>query len=203
MMDRKLIATVLVSLLIGIAVGFAIGFSAEIQTFFVDYGALQNECTLLEDNYATLNDTYTALVSQYNSLQTEYNQLEQNHATLNSDHAQLNENYTYLEQNYTWLKQHSFINYTVGDSVNITSVEIEIDTWYDWTRVKGNITNVSNKAIDEVYVYALLRKPDGTIFFSSYRYDRIVDLYIGETASFEISFYDYVEGQTVEIWLVY
>ena len=203
MMDRKLIATVLVSLLIGIAVGFAIGFSAKIQTFFVDYGALQNEYTLLKDDYATLNDTYTALLSQSNSLQTEYNQLEQNYATLNSEHAQLNENYTNLEQNYTWLKQHSFTYYTVSGALNISSIEIEIDTFFEDTTVRGNITNIGNEPINEVYVYALLRNPDGTMYFDYWKYEKIENLYIGETASFEIWFYSYVEGQTVEIWLVY
>lgn len=208
-MNRRLVSFIIVSLAIGIVVGFAVGFTARIGTFFVDYGALQNEYMLLKDDYATLNDTYTALVSQYNSLQTgysslqaEYNQLEQNYATLNSEHIQLDENYTNLEQNYTWLKQYSFTYYTASGALNISSIEIEIE-FIDYTTVRGNITNISSNPIDEVYVYALLRNPDGIMYFDYWKYEKIVDLYIGETASFDILFCSYVEGQTVEIWLVY
>jgi len=195
-MNRRLVSFIIVSLVIGIVVGFAVGFTARVRTFFVDYGALQNEYTLLEDDYATLNDTHTVLVSQYSSLHTEYIPLKQNYTTLNTEHTQ-------LEANYTWLKQHSFTYYTVGDALNISSIEIEKDTYFDWTTVKGNITNISNNAIDEVYVYALLRKPDETIYFRDWSYEKIEDLYIGETASFEIGLSSYEEGQTVEIWLVF
>ena len=195
-MNGKLIAIVLVCLLIGILVGFAVGFTAKIRTFLVDYDALHNEYTRLEGNYTILNNAHTTLLSNYNSLNAEHTQLEQDYTTLNSEHTQ-------LEDNYTWLKQHSFTYYAVGDSINISSVEIEIDTWYDYTTVKGNITNISNEPVEEVWVYVILRNPDGTMYFDSWKYEIIADLYIGETASFDITCYSYVEGQNVEIWLVF
>ena len=56
---------------------------------------------------------------------------------------------------------------------------------------------------EEIWVYVLLRNLDGTIYFRDWSYEKIEDLYIGETASFDILLLSYEEGQTVEIWLVY
>lgn len=204
-MDRKLIAVVLACLLIGTVIGFAIGFTSKIQSFLVDYSALNNKYTQLQNDYEQLEDDYSTLQNQHSQLEEDYATLNEAYTVLLSNYSSLHAEYTQLKENYTWLKQHSFTYYTVGDALNMSLLEIEEeDGFWGYTTISGNITNISNNAIEEVYVYALLRNPDGTMFFSYYdSYDRIVDLYIGETASFEIGLSSYVEGQKVEIWLVF
>jgi hypothetical protein len=64
-----------------------------------------------------------------------------------------------------------------------------------WT-INGIITNISNEPIEIVYVYLILRNPDGTIDFSTSKYDKIENLYVGETQSFEFSYIYYNESQT-------
>lgn len=121
------------------------------------------------------------------------------------DYDALNNDYTQLQANYTWLKQHSFTYYTVGDTINISNLEIT-EREYFWETVydiKGTITNIGDKPIEIVYVYLILKNPDGTCEFETYRYEKIENLYTGETASFEFSGIDYEEEQTVEIWLIY
>ena len=75
-MNRKLIAIVLVCLLIGILVGFAIGFTSKIQSFFVEYGALNTRYNELRTDYDNLNATYNQLNTTYNELQANYTLLK-------------------------------------------------------------------------------------------------------------------------------
>ena len=106
-----------------------------------------------------------------------------------------------INVSYIQLKQLKY--YEVGSSIKISSLEVEVHEWSKITKVRGNITNIGGKHIKVVYVYAFLRNPDETIYFSPDDYEEIKDLYMGETASFEIWIYSYTAGQTVEIWLVY
>jgi hypothetical protein len=106
-----------------------------------------------------------------------------------------------INVSYIQLKQLKY--YEVGSSIKISSLDVEVDEWLEITKVKGNITNIGDKPIKVVYVYAFLRNPDETIYFSPDDYEEIKDLYIGETANFEIWIYSYTASQTVEIWLVY
>lgn len=109
-----------------------------------------------------------------------------------------------LNATYTWLKQHSFTYYTVGNEINVSNVGIFRESeWFDWYTINGTITNIGDKPVETVYVYLILRNPDGTADFSTSNYDKIENLYIGETAPFEFSYIDYDESQTVEIFLVY
>lgn len=109
-----------------------------------------------------------------------------------------------LKDQYQCLKQHSFTYYTVGDAINISNIEIFRESeWLNWWTVNGTITNISDKPIERVYLYLILRNPDGTADFTPYDYEEIGNLYIGETAPFEFTLYDYNESQTVEIFLVY
>ena len=124
---------------------------------------------------------------------------------LTDENDELRLQYENLNATYTWLKGHSFTYYTVGDAINISNLEI-IEREYFWEIVydiEGTITNISDKPIESVYVYLILRNPDGIADFSTYRYEEIESLYIGETASFEFFGITYDEGQTVEIFLVY
>ena len=125
-------------------------------------------------------------------------------ASLNSQIASLQETINMFNTSYTWLKQHSFTYYIVNDAINISNIGIfqESGFWNEWT-INGTVTNISDKPIQTLYVYLILRNPDGTADFDPYEYERIDDLYIGETATFEFSIYDYDETQTVEILLVY
>jgi hypothetical protein len=106
-----------------------------------------------------------------------------------------------LNASYIRLKQLKY--YEVGGSIRVSSLDVEIDEWFKETKVRGNITNIGDKPIKVVYVYALLRRPDGTIYFSPSSYEKIENLYMGETASFEIWLWSYTENQTVEILLIY
>ncbi|MEM3761003.1 MAG: hypothetical protein QXZ02_07860 [Candidatus Bathyarchaeia archaeon] len=125
-------------------------------------------------------------------------------ASLNSQIANLQNQVNDLNATYTWLKQHSFTYYTVGNDINISNFGIYKEyEWFDWYIINGTITNISNKPIETVYVYLILRNPDGTAEFSTSNYDRIENIYVGETATFEFSYIYYNEGQTVEIFLVY
>jgi len=54
-----------------------------------------------------------------------------------------------------------------------------------------------------VYVYLILRNPDGSADFRTYDYDLIENLYMGESETFEFTWITIEEGQTVEIFLVY
>lgn len=114
----------------------------------------------------------------------------------------LNATYGTLNATYTWLKQHSFTYYVVQDSINVSNIQIfqKFSLWY---YLNGTITNIGSKPLEAVYVYVIFVNPDGTKDFSPYRYEKIEDLYMGETAAFEISLESYNEGQTAELFLVY
>lgn len=73
---------------------------------------------------------------------------------------------------------------------------------WSWT-VNGTITNIGDKPIEKVYVYLILRNPDGSADFRTYDYDLIENLYMGESETFEFTWITIEEGQTVEIFLVY
>lgn len=132
---------------------------------------------------------YSVNIARINGLEIENNELRSSYDNLNAT--------------YTWLKQHSFTYYNVGDSLNISSLVIEKEDFWGRTTISGNITNISNEPIEEAYVYVILRNPDGTMYFTTYNYEEIENLYVGETAHFKITVYSCEEGQTVEIWLVY
>jgi len=101
------------------------------------------------------------------------------------------------------LRQHSFTYYIVGNDINISNVGIFEREWFGWT-INGTITNVSNKPIETIYVYLILRNPDSTADFEDYRYEKIENLYIGETEPFEFQLiYEPTESQTIELFLVY
>lgn len=146
---------------------------------------------------------YSVNTSQIQTLETRINELEVENNNLGSSYNALNNTYTDLLSNYAWLKQHSFTYYEVNDALNISSLKIEKHSYYEWTIISGNITNIGDKPIEEAYVYVILRNPDGTMRFDSYLYEKIEDLYIGETAYFDMTVYSYQEGQTAEIWLVF
>lgn len=74
---------------------------------------------------------------------------------------------------------------------------------FNWWTINGTITNISGKPIKTVYVYLILRNPDGTVVFEPWDYEKIENLYIDETAAFEFSGITYNEGQTIELFLVY
>jgi len=163
-------------LVIGIIVGLVVGAG-------LGYSFTLSETMKLKDENDELRLQYNGLKLQFESLNATYN-------TLNAT--------------YTWLKQHSFTYYTVGDDINISNIGIFRESeWFDWWTINGTITNVSDKPIETVYVYLILRNPDGTADFETYRYEKIENLYIGETEPFEFSYINYNESQTVELFLVY
>ena len=173
-MDKKLLFTSIVFLVVGLAAGYGFG-------YLVNMSQIQ----ALETRISNLEIEKNSLISSYNAL-------DATHSNLLS--------------NYTWVKQHSFTYYEVGNAINISSLEIEEplpESVFRTTKVRGNITNISNKSLKEVYVYVILRNQDGTMYFGTSDYEEIKDLYIGETANFEIWVYSYTEGQTVEFWLLY
>ena len=147
---------------------------------------------------------YAFILAQTIKLRHENDELRSQYNDLKLEYESLNTTYTTLNATYTWLKHHSFTYYTAGDDINVSNIGIFRKTeWFDWWTINGTITNIGDKPIETVYVYLVLRNPDGTIDFSTSGYDKIENLYIGETATFEFSYIDYDESQTVEIFLVY
>jgi len=147
--------------------------------------------------WTSLNQANSEIASLETTIDTKNSEIE----TLESQVDELRLQYNLLNTSYTWLKQHSFTYYTVGDAINISNVGI-FEEWFYWT-INGTITNISDKPIETVYVYLILRNPDGTAVFNTWDYEEIKNLYIGETEPFEFSVYEYDESQTVEIFLVY
>ena len=137
----------------------------------------------------------------YSSTIGEISKLRDENIQLKLQLESLNVTYHTLNAKYTWLKQHSFTYYTVGNDINISNVGIYKGVW-SYT-INGTITNISNKPIKTVYVYLILRNPDGTADFDPWCYEKIENLYIGETATFKFSLITYKEDQTVEILLIY
>ena len=187
----------------------------------------KSEIETLESQVAGLQADKSSLQSQVSFLETENNQLQtwlDGNITIYESHltakdAQIldleDENdelwltvwsltlqYDTLNTSYTWLEQHSFTYYTVGNAINISNVGIFKEWLFGWT-INGTITNISNKPIETVYVYLILRNPDGTTDFDTWDYVEIGNLYIDETAPFEFPYSSYDESQTVEIFLVY
>ena len=164
-----------------------------------------------ESEIETLEAQVTSLQADKNNLQSQVSWLDGNitnyKSQLTAKDAQildLEDKNELLEGENTWLKQHSFTYYTVGDAINISNVGIFKEyEWWDYVTINGTITNISDKPIETVYVYLILRNPDGTAEFESYNYDMIENLYIGETEPFEFSYIYYDESQTVEIFLIY
>jgi len=153
--------------------------------------------------------SYTSVISNKDSqisiLSNQNSQLQQQ---INELQKWLQGNITYLQNqvkdlNTSYIQLRQLKYYEVGNSINISSLDVEVDEWFKMTKVRGNITNIGDKPVKVVYVYAFLRNPDGTIYFSPDDYDEIKDLYMGETASFEIWINSYTADQAVEIWLVY
>ena len=171
----------------------------------------------------------SSLETQVSSLETENNQLQiwldgnitNYESQLTTKNAQIldleDENdelrlqYNTLNTTYTWLKQHSFTYYTVGDDsiisvgddIRISNVGIyEVGGPIGWI-ISGTITNIGNKPIGPIYVYRVLRNPDGTADFSTYDYVEVLHLFVGETRLFTFPSIDYDEIQTIEVFLVY
>jgi len=125
-------------------------------------------------------------------------------AVKNSLISGLQEQLEKLNASYIWLKQHSFTYYVVGNTINISNIGIFQKVYMtNWYTVNGTITNIGDKPIKEVYVFLILRNPDGTIDFSPSYYDKIENLYMGESDTFEFALVTIEEGQTVELFLVY
>ena len=142
------------------------------------------------------------LQGHINALSDENNTLQDQVDTLQLQISSLNTSLQEVRLQYEELKRHSFTYYVVDDAINISNIEIFYKEWWGWT-INGTVTNISNKPIQTLYVYSILRNPDGTADFYPSEYEEIENLYIGETATFELSIYDYDESQTVEILLIY
>lgn len=106
-----------------------------------------------------------------------------------------------LRKDYEDLQRSSFTYYTVGNTFNITDLEIE----YGWllSYVRGKVTNIGNTPVKDLYVFVILRNPDGTSDFDPSDYDHLENIYPGETNEFEISLWEIKEDQKVELLLIY
>ena len=151
---------------------------------------------------ATLQDRINTLSDENNTLQGQVDTLQSQISSLNASLQEAIAERDALRLQYEELKRHSFTYYVVDDAINISNIGIFQESWVSWT-INGTVTNISNKAIQTLYVYLIPRNPDGTADFDPFEYEEIENLYIGETATFEFSIYDYDESQTVEILLIY
>lgn len=185
------------------------GLQADKNNLQSQINSLETDKSQLESQVNSLQTDKSSLQTQVSSLETENNQLQ---TWLDGNKSQISfleasifslENaIESLEDENTWLKQHSFTYYTVGDAINISNVGIFEEWLFGWT-INGTITNISDKPIETVYVYLILRNPDGTADFDTWDYEEIGNLYIGETSPFEFPYSSYDGSQTVEIFLVY
>jgi predicted PurR-regulated permease PerM len=156
--------------------------------------ALGIVCIILTVGLVGAVANYTSIISEK----------ENTIASLNSEITSLQNQINDLNATYIWLKHHSFTYYTVKNDINISNVGIyKVSELFDEYTINGTITNIGNKPIETVYVYLILRNPDGTSVFDTWDYEKIENLYIGETATFEFAYITYNENQSVEILLIY
>ena len=170
-MNVKIIVGILVSLIIGGSVGYGISYPV--------ISEMQLKISMLEMRYHDLNLTYHNYVathshnnSEYDSLYRDYQRLQTwldgNLSLINSLENWLNGNlslieslnsaynelrivYEKLQADYDILKSAGL----VFDGLKISDIkkEKEASGWYS---VLGNITNVSNKSMNKVYIIFLL-----------------------------------------------
>lgn len=192
--------------------------NSEITSLETTVSTKNSEIEALESEVSSLQADKNNLQSQLTSLETEKNQLQtwlyDNKSQISSLKASvlgLENEIESLKDENTWLKQHSFTYYTVGDDtsisvgddIRISNVVIyEVGGPIGWV-ISGTITNIGDKPIGPIYVYRVLRNPDGTADFSTHTYVEILHLFVGEIKLFTFPSIDYDEIQTVEIFLVY
>ena len=173
-MKKELIVTA--CLIIALVAGLLIG----LRWGSMERREIKRENEILREAWDALHTDHEALLLEYEALNTEYN-------TLN--------------ETYRWLKDHSFTYYVEGNAINISNVAI-IEGWLGDT-INGTMTNISNEPLETVYIYLILRNPDGTADFDPYKFDTIESLYIDESATFEFYSVFIDETQTVEFLLIY
>jgi len=95
--------------------------------------------------------------------------------------------------------------YTVDERFNITDLRVGVKSYpgYATGYIRGNITNIGDELIDTVYVYIILRNPDGTSDFDPEMYDELENLSPGETVEFEVLHFGFYKEQPFEVLLIY
>jgi len=192
--------------------------SSEIEDLEANISTKNSEIEALESEVSSLEADKNNLQSQVSSLETKNNQLQtwlyDNKSQISSLKASvlgLENEIESLKDENTWQKQHSFTYYTVGDDtsisvgddIRISNVVIyEVGGPIGWV-ISGTITNIGEKPIGPIYVYRVLRNPDGTADFSTHTYVEILHLFVGEIKLFTFPSIDYDESQTVEIFVIY
>jgi len=160
--------------------------------------------TLLNQN-TQLSQQINKLESEKSQLRTQISNFQNQIETLESNYLDLRSKYETIQKKYTYLQSHSFTYYVADNKLNITDLQID---WGWFTTIKGNITNISNTPIEIVYVYVIVRNQDGAILLgtlSSLQYDKLENLYIGETMPFEVEYWigTLTGNEIIEILLIY
>lgn len=117
-MNKLLIAAVLVSLIVGVGGGYVIsyreisGLQSEIGSLQSEKSQLQTQVTDLQDQISNLTSCYDGLNSSYHSYiathshsDSEYNQLLGDVNELNETYQALQTSYSDLRSNYSWLEE--------------------------------------------------------------------------------------------------
>jgi hypothetical protein len=141
-LNGKLIAIVLVCLLIGIGVGFGIGFSVKIQSFFVDYGALNTRYNQLKTDYDNLNATYYQLNTTYNELQANYSRLDAVKGFVFDKTINVTAE----------IEEHSWYDTFKGNVTNIGNVTIpKIYIFIFFYKPDGSLSTYNSETIENLY----------------------------------------------------
>jgi hypothetical protein len=180
-MNRILIASVLISLIVGIGGGYAVSLG-RISELQYEAMSLESEVSTLTSDYDDLNVTYNELLGDYSDLNAAYSNLTIEYDKLQSILFSLNENYTQLETAYEELeKAYELLNAAglVFDGLRISDLKV-VNYWY--FDVVGNVTNVSNQSMSKVYVVLFTYETDGSLDY--YYVETIENLAVNETNTF-------------------
>ncbi len=169
-MGRWKLALCLIAILIlGYILGYGSGASRagelelRLGKLKAEYDNLKARYGRLEERYITLNQCYSRLNATYQALLSKYQKLLE-------DYQELMEKYEYLQR----------VGLVFG-GLNIT--DLKVVRHYD---VIGNVTNISNRSMPEVYVFLFVFNDDGTL--REYHVDQIYNLWPGETNPFEFRY---------------
>ena len=196
-MNMKIMIGILVSLIIGGSIGYGISYPI--------ISEMRSEISMLQTRYHDLNLTYHNYVATHSHNNSEYDSLYRDYQrlqtwlngnlslidSLNSTYNELRIAYEKLQVDYDILKSAGL----VFDGLKISDIkkEKEVSGWYS---ILGNITNVSNKSMNKVYIILFVYNRDSSL--DHYSINIIESLAVNETVRFEFQ-EDLEEDQTFKV----
>ena len=196
-MNMKIMIGILVSLIIGGSIGYGISYPI--------ISEMRSEISMLQTRYHDLNLTYHNYVATHSHSNSEYDSLYRDYQrlqtwlngnlslidSLNSTYNELRIAYEKLQVDYDILKSAGL----VFDGLKISNIKKEKEASGRYS-VLGNITNVSNRSMNKVYIILFVYNRDGSL--DHYSINIIESLAVNETVRFEFQ-EDLEEDQTFKV----